>query len=44
MLRLRMFIVESTVQDDSTTNISIMNSLTSTMKSSDTSCFEQVGV
>lgn len=39
-----MFIVESTMQDDSTTNISMMNSLTSTMKSSDSSCFEQIGI
>lgn len=43
MLRLRTFIVvESSVQDKESTNVSRLNPLTSTTKSSDSGCFEQV--
>lgn len=44
MLRLRMCIVESTVQDDDSPNVSRQNSFTSTTERSDSICFEQVRV
>lgn len=36
-----MYIVESTVQGDESTNVSSLNFLTSITKSSDPDCFEQ---